>query len=420
MKMTTKISENTHRRPPKRTISPAGRVLLIIALVLTLYGWTNIVFPISAHQKSPLCFTPNHTFHISVFSDLHYGEDEDSFGIDQDIRSTALMRQVLDVERPDFVILNGDLITGENTFASNATQYIHQIVKTLQEGGFRWASTYGNHDSKYNLSREALFHEEKEYLKSYTSHGPPGTDGVTNYVLPVYGPDCLDQRSSTAGNLTPRALLWFFDSRGGAEYQHQPANVDNIENYVSNATVRWFQSTNEEIQRKHGPLPSLAFVHIPMKAFVDLQNQQSPAVHSPQYPGLNADVPVAQQGPSGTGSESVPFMQALLATEGLHSIYSGHDHGDSWCGRWPAETLPEYGQEKRPFLCFCKHSGFGGYGTWNRGVRQVRLMIDDDGAVGVDTWVRMEGGNVVTAVTLNETYGHDVYPVDDGGYHSNL
>lgn len=29
----------------------------------------------------------------------------------------------------------------------------------------------------------------------------------------------------------------------------------------------------------------------------------------------------------------------------------------------------------------------------------------------VKTWVRMENGDVITAVTLNETYGVDVYPV---------
>ena len=156
-----------------------------------------------------------------------------------------------------------------------------------------------------------------------------------------------------------------------------------------------------------------------MLAFVDLQDQTSPDVSGPNYPGLNADVPLAQQGYSDTGSEANPFMQALLDTFGLHSVYSGHDHGDSWCGRWPNSTLPSYGvgggsSQMRPFLCFCKHSGYGGYGVWNRGVRQIRLSFDQSGELTVDTWVRMQGGTIVTAVTLNETYGEDVYPTADG------
>jgi len=69
---------------------------------------------------------------------------------------------------------------------------------------------------------------------------------------------------------------------------------------------------------------------------------------------------------------------------------------------------------ERPFLCFCKHGGYGGYGVWNRGVRQVRLSFDQYGNMSVETWVRMQAGEVVTAVSLNETYGVDVYSIADG------
>ena len=423
-----KTDDYAFEKTPTRRKLSARSFLLITCSILALLRWLGIF---SANHyprgKPALHLQSDGTFHISVFSDLHYGEDEHSFGPDQDIKSAALMRQVLDTEKPDFVVLNGDLITGENTFAFNSTDYVHQIVKPLTDGGYRWASTYGNHDSKFNLSREALFAEEKKYANSYTEHGPPGTDGVSNYVVLVYLPSVIIEKNiwsswmnpfSRHEEQTPVALLWFFDSRGGAEYQHEPANTDNIDDYVTNRTVSWFLSASADIRRRFGDLPSLAFVHIPVLPFVDLQNQSDPKVHGPHYPGLNADVPPAQQGYSDTGSEAIPFMQALLDTPGLHSIYSGHDHGDSWCGRWPDNTMPGYGSQgkERPILCFCKHSGYGGYGTWNRGVRQVRIAFDEEGAMGVDTWVRMQQGNVITAVTLNETYGEDVYGTEDGGY----
>ena len=66
----------------------------------------------AAASKPPLRLRPPNTFKIAAFSDLHYGEDEDSFGIPQDVNSTLLMIHVLDTESPDFVVLNGDLITG--------------------------------------------------------------------------------------------------------------------------------------------------------------------------------------------------------------------------------------------------------------------------------------------------------------------
>lgn len=391
---------------------PSSCLLFSLLAMLTMF-FSLLVLSSALLCKAELNLAEDYSFHISVFSDLHYGENESTFGIPADMNSAALMRQVLSQEQPDFVVLNGDLITGENTFAFNSTGYVDEIVAPLVQGDYSWASTYGNHDSKYNLSREALYAEEKKYASAYTQHGPAGTDGVTNYVLPVF------PLNSTGSSQTPVAFLWFFDSRGGSEYQSLPANVDNIDNYVSNGTVSWYRSAQADLQSQYGTLPSLAFVHIPTLAFVDLQAQTNPKVSGPNYPGLNEDVPLAQQGYSNTGSEAIPFMQALLDTPGLHSIYSGHDHGDSWCGRWPNTTLPGYGvgggsSQERPILCFCKHSGYGGYGVWNRGVRQIRMSFDQYGGMSVDTWVRMQAGIIVTAVSLNETYGEDVYSTADG------
>jgi len=41
-------------------------------------------------------------------------------------------------------------------------------------------------------------------------------------------------------------------------------------------------------------------------------------------------------------------------------------------------------------------------------------VFGESGEMEVETWVRMENGEVVNRVRLNETYGRDVYPVEDG------
>lgn len=54
--------------------------------------------------KPRLTFRSNGTFKITVFSDLHYGENAwDVWGPQQDVNSTRLMNTVLDSEKPDFV-----------------------------------------------------------------------------------------------------------------------------------------------------------------------------------------------------------------------------------------------------------------------------------------------------------------------------
>ena len=122
------------------------------------------------------------------------------------------MNAVLDAESPQLVVLNGDLITGENTYLPNSTHYVDKIVEPLVQRNLAWASTYGNHDSNYNLSRLAIFEREHRYPNSLTGYMVSGSNaGVSNYFLEVF--------SSDVRKLTPEVILWFFDSRGGVEYQ---------------------------------------------------------------------------------------------------------------------------------------------------------------------------------------------------------
>lgn len=93
----------------------------------------------------PLRFTEDGTFQISIFEDLHFGEAEDTdWGPLQDVDTLKVMRTVLDSEATQLVVLNGDLITGENTFKENSTDYVDEIVAPMVEAGLPWASTYGS------------------------------------------------------------------------------------------------------------------------------------------------------------------------------------------------------------------------------------------------------------------------------------
>ncbi|CAL3973368.1 unnamed protein product [Diplocarpon coronariae] len=375
----------------------------------------------SSHQ-SVLHLNAYDEFRITIFSDLHYGEEEDGWGIDQDLRSSRVMNDVLDIERPDFVVLiDGDLITGENTFLSNSTKYLDVIVRPLVDRNLSWASTYGNHDSQFNLSRRALFAEEEKYEGSYTRAEVAGGEGVTNYYLLIYPPS---RRGKGDGDEdSPAAILWFFDSQGGAHFQ---GVEEYIPNFVPASVVSWFTSTSSHLAaRFNKTIPSLAFVHIPPSAFLALQETVFPerGDESAVFPGLNDDVPLAAQGQGQGEGRDVGFMQALIDTPGLHSVYSGHDHGDAWCANWPADVTGVVREEgvEGPKLCFGKHSGYGGYGRWRRGARCLSLSFQkgsgESGGYGemeVETWVRMEGGEVVNLVKLNRTYGRDLYAVEDG------
>ena len=328
------------------------------------------------------------------------------------------MNEILNAETQQLVVLNGDLITGENAYLENSTAYIDEIVGPLVSRGLTWASTYGNHDSQFNLSREAILARERTWPNARTTQMVSGPDsGVSNYYLPVYGSSC-----TLAQSCAPELLLWFFDSRGGFYYQQLNASGDQIgqPDWVDISVVDWFTSTNAELMSVYGKIiPSLAFVHIPTNASQALQTEAG--IDPNHQPGINDDYLLAQQAqgwcPDGTndstceyGGQDIPFMQAITSTPGLMAVFSGHDHGDTWCYKWdtllPGMTVAGNGVN----LCFGQHSGYGGYGTWTRGSRQVLISESMLRDFEIETWIRLELGDVVGRVTLNATYGQDSYP----------
>lgn len=60
-------------------------------------------------------------------------------------------------------------------------------------------------------------------------------------------------------------------------------------------------------------------------------------------------------------------------------------------------------------FCFGRHTGYGGYGTWTRGSRQIFVTEEMLRIHALDSWIRLETREVVGKVSLNDTYGHDRY-----------
>lgn len=429
-KMTTMASTQNRSLKSWRGSSLLGRhftlvLLWVVGTLLALYIMRqNLLWAAVAigsrfghcSARPRLAFQIDGVFHLSIFEDLHYGEGEDNppesgWGPISDVKSTRVMNTILDTELPDYVVLNGDLITGENTYLSNSTDYLDIIVQPLVDRSMPWSSTYGNHDINYNLSTKALLAKEQSVygaLSLTRSMVNSPTAGVSNYYLPVY--------SSDSYSSTPAALLWFFDSKGGKAFQQLTANGSQIQlpGTVDQSVVDWFTTTRDSLAGQYGKtIPSLAFVHIPTFASAAAQLTGA-GIDSHTAPGINDDCcPAATQGINTAGDydgSDIPFMQALLETEGLMAVFSGHDHGNDWCYRWNS-TLDEMSLTGDGLvLCFGRHSGYGGYGSWTRGSRQVRLSEKTIQQGQVETWVRLEDETVSGWVMLNSTYGTDRYP----------
>jgi len=344
--------------------------------------------------KPRVAFRRDGTFKLTVFSDLHYGENPwDSWGPEQDRNSTRLMKAVLTDEKPDFVVLNGDLITGENTFRENSTTLIDEIVAPLNQAKVPFASSHGNHDNQANITHvEEILREQEVAPLSYTRMAPRGvggTGGPGNYWVPIY------RRKNDAA---PVLILWFFDSRGG--FSAGP-NSTRLPDWVDESVGGWIQSETEAMDAAWGSAEkrgALAFVHIPPHVATDLQIN----LDSKQNPGLNADSldgsgsVQATTDASNSGKDDAFWNSVTQNIKNLHAVISGHDHGNEWCAR---------DRSKNVIFCFDKHSGYGGYtgDGWGYGVRNL-LFKSANPSDGVETWIRMEAGETHARITLNAQY----------------
>jgi len=383
-------------------LSKAHGALSILCLLPILCH----VLPVSTHpspsippqlnpypNKPRLTFNHHGTFKIMVFSDIHFGENPwDDWGPEQDKNSTILMKKVLK-EEPDYVVLNGDLITGENTFKENATTLIDEIVAPLNAAKIPFSSTHGNHDNNVNITHlEEIEREQRVAPLSYTRVAPPGVGGEGgpgNYWVPVYGNE---------DDHTPMLIMWFFDSRGGVR-----KNETQLPDWVDSSVAEWIASETKEMDRVWGPgdnRAALAFVHIPPNVVQNL----SQTLNSTKDPGLNADEPLDIGSTQstfnttlyGTGNDK-PFWDSLNANiKNLHAVVSGHDHGNEWCTRDPGKDV---------IFCFDKHAGYGGYDSpdWGHGVRDF-LFYSHNITKGVDTWIRLEDGTKRAVVKLDKDF----------------
>ncbi|KAF8067996.1 Metallo-dependent phosphatase-like protein [Lyophyllum atratum] len=312
--------------------------------------------------KRRLTFRPDGTFKITIFSDLHFGENPwEWWGPEHDASSVNLIKTILGPggEDADFAVINGDLITGENTFASNSTRLVDQIVQPIIDANIPFATTQGNHDNQPNINHQKIIDRERSLTAlSYTRTAPAGVGGEGgpgNYWVPVY---------KNKFDKAPVLILWFFDSRGGFS-----ADVDHhgIPDHVDAKGAGWIESETEPMNATRGPADqrgAVAFVHIPPNVVRNLP------VDPETNPSLNDDI-------LGDGSN-------------LHAIISGHDHGNEWCVREPSKGV---------IFCFDKHSG-----PFLTALGPVATFTSPDPKAGVKTWIRLENGETRAAITLDKRY----------------
>jgi 3',5'-cyclic AMP phosphodiesterase CpdA len=305
-----------------------------------------------------------YVFRILQIADLHLGEAEyTAWGPEQDRKTWRALDRLITAEQQsddplDLIVLSGDQLTANNVDA-NATVYYKELATRLSLYGIPFCMIFGNHDDmafrdRHNVthpartSRTQLVEVLQDFPLSLTQSGPAQVFGVSNYWLDLW------LNATTVGS-----RLLFLDSGGGALPQS-----------ISPSQLRWVTTTNQPPQ-----LPVVAFSHIPTTDFT---------FASDACRGANFDGGISPL------QTDAGLVETLVKVGNVHLLGVGHIHGNDYCCRTDSNTTTS----SRLHLCFGKHSGYGGYGRWDRGARVYELAIqnEDPTTFSWTSYVRMESG----------------------------
>lgn len=324
------------------------------------------------HPQRGLRFGRDGKFKIVQFNDTQDDEKVDR-------RTLELMRAVLDDERPDLVILNGDNITGGCDTPLEMHQAMNNVVQPMEERAVPWAITFGNHDED-STPKSGV--DETDMLAFYRSYrynvnGPTarGVTGQGNSNLLIDG-----------SNGRPAFNVWLLDS---GRYAPELLAGQDFEGYptwdwLRMDQVKWYYDTSVQIERKVGHVvPALMFIHIPLWEYrfmwfgsvdgrTDADHERGRARHRIEGERNEEECP----GPFNSG-----MFSAIQQRGDVRGVFCGHDHVNTYSGDY-------YGV----LLGYAGNTGFGTYGLSgperNR-LRGARVYDLDESVDGVLAGTRM-------------------------------
>ena len=104
------------------------------------------------------------------------------------------------------------------------------------------------------------------------------------------------------------------------------------------------------------------------------------------------------------------LFKKILSSRSEITVSHGHFRCFDWNERLPDMDLKGNGLK----ICFARRTGYGGYGDWARGGRQI-VLREKVSEIPIETWIRLEDETVGARVTLNSTYGDDRYVQESRG-----
>ena len=285
-------------------------------------------------QAARLAFNADGSIKILQITDIHWKD-----GGTSDMKSLALVRELVEKEDPDVLVFTGDIVYGKK--CPNPKEGLDRIIAIPIERNIPWTFTPGNHDGHGPLSKKEIV----DYLKSRPLCLINGSvicaDGVS-HMVPVYSTD----RSRVT------AALFLFDSTGDGTRTNTYITAD-----ISKAQVDWYE-------KEGGGLNAVAFMHKPAAEFF------STCKYTKLGGCLRLVLPYNK-------TESA-LIGAFTRSGTMRAVFCGHLHVNSLLLDAGGVTLG-----------FTRSAGYNAFGfPWVP--RGGRVILLTGGGRGIETWEATE------------------------------
>jgi hypothetical protein len=297
---------------------------------------------------------------------------------------------VLSKEQPDFIVFNGDMVSGWEAkgVAGWFENRWRQLTAPAREFSIPYAIILGNHDDEANLDRRQILQHDIDTSDglSHTQQGPFRVGGASNYHLDIFPSSSLPAASAsiqqsadlarnnsefsikvvdpllvTPTEPDPAARLWFFDSMNRG-----CLSENNAWGCIPPTAIQWASAISKTI-----PIvpTAMAFVHIPIPQAVNVWEESSPVF------GAKGEFSNCQGQDTG--------LHQFAKENGVQAVWSGHDHVNDFEGVYEGGIRIGYGRK----------TGYGSYyyGPPQRGARIIELK-QGESAINATSWIALESG----------------------------
>ena len=320
-----------------------------------ILGLTMLMCTGQAFAQNTLRFKKGQ-FKIVQITDLHY-----KLGVKASEQGLACVREMVETEKPDLVVVTGDII-----YSAPADSTLSVVLKTFAQLGVPFCMTFGNHDYDFKTPAVALYNQMQ---KTPNCVMPVLQGKNTDYSLPIL---------SSNGKRTA-AVLYCIDT-------HNKPAIGGIGGYqwISHNQITWYRQRSMVYKQKNGgrPVPSLAFLHIPLPEF----NYATANTQCPMY-GSRLERAYSPSINSG-------MFASIKEMGDIMGVFCGHDHDNDYAVSY--------------FNVLLAHGRFSGGNTeYNHLKRGARVIVLKEGKREFDTWIREVGGNVLYRTTYPKSYVKD-------------